>query len=372
VTQVDAGSDPIPEADRPKDIPALPPLPTPPSPPAAEAKDEGPVPQDGNEGPQATPLLDAALARAEAVQEQDPAEAGGTPVELPIAVEPAPEPVKEQTPSTKCDPPKVDEQPAKPEATAPAVVAPTAPAEPLQAAPEHEPKAINPEAPVPPTVPSDDWADGLRRLREHARRHAGEPGDAAEAWAIRARVLDWLTGDDPNGESNRAWNSVLAALSTATSAETADEAAAAHHLAAAVETLESFAPLQVRALRLCRKVQGFGQYEPLDPVAARAGQPLLIYCELEGLKYQEADDGFRSRLESRVEVVPGSGGAAAWSQVLGTAEDHCLRRRRDYFVNYRLALPAGIAPGPYVLRLTQTDLLSGRSVSATVDLAVTP
>src|SRR5205823_6880497 len=108
--------------------------------------------------------------------------------------------------------------------------------------------------PVGPVAKREEWADGLSRLREIARRHAGEPGEAAEAWGIRARVLDWLAGggDDPRPASVAVWNHVLAALSTATSPETVDEAAVSHHLGAAVEALESFAPLQVRELVVCR------------------------------------------------------------------------------------------------------------------------
>jgi hypothetical protein len=189
-------------------------------------------------------------------------------------------------------------------------------------------------------------------------------------------VLDWLAGegDDPRKETGAAWNRVLAALSTATAPATADEAAVARHLGAAVETLEAFAPLQIRALAVCRKVNGFGQYEPADgpPARARVGGSLLVYCELSGLTYEAADDGFRSRLASKVEVVPAGGGEAVWSQTLGTADDHCRRRRRDYYVNYRLSLPGSIPPGSYTLRLTQTDLLAGRSVSGAVDLTLEP
>jgi hypothetical protein len=187
-------------------------------------------------------------------------------------------------------------------------------------------------------------------------------------------VLDWLAGDgdDPRGDTFAVWNRVLAALSTATSPETSDEAAASHHLEAAVESLEQFLPLEVRNLRLCRKVLGFGQYETIPGASVEQGHAMLVYCEMVGLKTVESNEGFRSRLSSRVELVPAAGGEPVWSQTLGTAEDVCQRRRRDYFVNYRISLPATVSPGPYGLRLIHTDLLSGRSVSATVDFTVTP
>lgn len=356
-----------------------------------------------------TPLLDAALARAEGFRTETPAPAPvpeETPVETPAVAEPpaksapAPAPVAVETPASSEEPkpapqPAPDktpaqggeqkpadesakaEAPAAPKAEPPAEktepVAATKPSDPLAttAAPS---KPIDPEKPVEPVVNRDEWGSGLGRLRELALRRAGEPGDAAEAWAIRARVLDWLAGegDDPRDESRRVWNNVLAALSTATSAETVDATALSHHLGAAVETLESYAPLRIRVLSLCRKVQGFGQYEPLDGPTVRSGQSLWVYCEMEGLKYEGANDDYRSRLSSQVEVVPAAGGAPVWSKALGTAEDHCRRRRRDYYVNYQLALPSTVAPGPYTLRLTQTDLLSGASVSSSTDFTITP
>ena len=131
------------------------------------------------------------------------------------------------------------------------------------------------------TLPRDEWADSLSRLQELARRRAGEPGEAAEAWGIRGHVLDWLAGngDDPRAGNARAWNRVLAALSTATSGESVDAAALSHHLTGAVDTLEAFAPLQVRVLSLCRKVDGYGQYEPLDaPTGARRQAPPRLFA----------------------------------------------------------------------------------------------
>lgn len=367
-----------------------------------------PFPTGGAEEIAPTPLLDAALARVQSVSDAKTAATSDdeSPVELPTIAKPAATPTTPAPPATAEMIPDFDlaipeiaqpaakptapvKSPHDPEVTRAATEDATrskapkpleTPAEVLpgpttDSEPARSTKAIDPEKPVPSlTDNKDDWEDGLSRIRALARVRAGEPGAAAEAWAIRARVLDWLAGDadDPRGETTRAWNRVLAALSTATSSETVDENALGHHLAEAVETLESFVPLQIRVLSLCRKVQGFGQYEPLDEPTARAGRPLLVYCEMDGLQYEQAGDDIQSRLASRVEVVPSTGGEPVWSQALGTAEDHCRRRRRDYYVNYRLALPTSLAPGPYALRLIQTDLLSGRSVSSSLAFRVNP
>ncbi|GAC1448957.1 MAG: hypothetical protein NVSMB9_32600 [Isosphaeraceae bacterium] len=222
----------------------------------------------------------------------------------------------------------------------------------------------------------DDWNEMLGRLRALARQRAGENNEAAEAWAIRSRVLDWLAGanDQPVAENDRLWNSVLAALSAATSQETAEAPQLGFHLRRAASNLESFAPLQITTLTLCRAVLGFGHYEPLRDSSVRAGQSLLVYCEIEGLKYEEGSSGYTSRLSSELELVREGSTKPIWSRSLGNAEDLCRRQRRDFYVNYRFTLPgeSTLPPGPYTLRLTQTDQVSGHKVSATVDLSIVP
>jgi hypothetical protein len=340
------------------------------------------------EGTSVAPL-DAAVVRAGEIKADSVATHGETPVELPILVEKADkktEPAGGPTPNVPI--PLVDRPPAEPPTTAKepptAAVTPVAkedvkpldtPSEKVsELAPAPAPKAIDPEKAPEPIAMTDDWGANLGRLRELARRRAGEPGDAAEAWAIRAHVLDWLAGDGdkPVSDANRAWNQVLAALSAATGQETVEPGALAHHLGSAVETLEAFAPLRINDLHLCRKVNGFGSYEVIEGPALRAGQPLLVYCEMTGLAYEPGAGSFRSRLSSQVEVVPAGGGEPVMSQPLGTAEDDCRHPRRDYYVNYRLVLPARMAPGAYTLRLTQTDLISGRAASSDVSFSVEP
>ncbi len=314
----------------------------------------------------------------------EPAPAVATP-NLEHADEPRPsepkaaEPVAEPKAAEPVAQPKAAEPVAQPkvlepaEETTPTKVAPLEP--PSESEKPEKPAKIEPTpAEVEPAAPRDDWRDGLTRLREFSRQKAGEPGDAAQAWAIRSRVLDWLAGEgpEPQGETSRVWNSVLATLSTATGPETPDASTLAYHLSEAVDALESYAPLQITALSFCRKIDGFGHYDPIEAPAVRAGQPLLVYCEMAGLHYEVRQDDYRSRIASQVEILSTNGGNVVWSEMLGTAEDVCRRRRRDYFVNYRIVVPAKLAPGSYSLRLSQTDQVSNRSVSALLPFVVKP
>jgi hypothetical protein len=130
--------------------------------------------------------------------------------------------------------------------------------------------------------------------------------------------------------------------------------------------------LTITELRLCRKVFGFASFEALDEPTVKAGQRVLIYCEMTGIEYEPQDGSFVSRLSSVIELRSAGQdhGALQWEQELGTAEDVCRRRRRDYYVNYRVTLPRTLAPGSYRLRLIQTDLVANQTTSAEMPLAI--
>ncbi len=128
----------------------------------------------------------------------------------------------------------------------------------------------------------------------------------------------------------------------------------------------------IAELRLCGQIHRFGEFEPLDSTALKAGQPVLVYCELTDLEYETRSDDFVSRLASHVELRPESGGAIVWEQSLPTAVDVCHRRRHDYFVSYRIYLPRSLEPGSYRLRLIQTDLVAGRTTSAEIPMTIVP
>ena len=190
--------------------------------------------------------------------------AADSPVELPPTTPPAPSATA-----------PADREPAKPQAP------PTPPAPPRRRDQAARPQPV-PEKPADtPTASQDDWRDGLTRVRRFALLRAGEPGDAAEAWKIRSRVLDWLAGEgpEPSGETGRVWNSVLATLSTATGPETADEPTLASHLGAAVDALEVVRPApdhrpellpedrRVRALRTRSRPPRSARASPCSSIA---------------------------------------------------------------------------------------------------------
>lgn len=342
-----------------------------------------------------TPNLDAALARANSVE----GAADDTPVELPQAEAPKPT-------LPKAEPPAVDPPATPPAATSPMPPAPLELPIETQGVPALAPKsadegpppvmpavkvdaAFTPagltppdsEAPVavatppiepkPEDSPAESWRSGLERLKTLAKGPAPTSDDEA-LWPLRARVLDWLGGDALKPEQAAAWTTVLAALAASSTPGGREDGSYVDTLNDAVDTLESLVPLHASEVLLARKVHGFGHVDSLDPNSLRPGQTLIVYCEMAGLHWAKTADGVRSRLASRVEVVKRGESRPVWSQDLGTAEDACRRRRRDYYVNYKLALPKSLPAGPYDLRLTQTDLVGEHTTSATVSFAILP
>ena len=131
-------------------------------------------------------------------------------------------------------------------------------------------------------------------------------------------------------------------------------------------------PLGIDKLTLCRKVLGFGSFESLADSRVKAGQRLLVYCEMTGMQYEEKHSEFVSRLSSRIEITSVTSGMIVWKHELGPAEDVCGSRRRDFYVNYRVDLPSSLPTGLYSLRLTQHDLVAQRSTSAEIPLEIIP
>ena len=353
----------------------LPPLPVTP---LAEPLSETPRTPDqleivpGDEPNRETPLLDAALARASEARVIEPS---SKPIELPLITAP------QRKPAPSSDVPRIamESELEIPPKSTPLTVAEPTPIEPLPeqtSAPANLPaasksKPIDPEKSA--TIkPRDFWLDGLGDLRAFAARHSGEPGERSETWVVRSRVLDWLSAEPNTSPADTAWTSVLSAIVAATGPEPVDPPVLAPKILEAIANLESLSPLAIVDLKLCRKVQGFGHREPLEPTTIKASQPLLVYCEISGLRYEPMSEGFQSRLTSRAEIMRTGGNDPVWAQELGLAEDVCRIPRRDYFINYRIPLPSTLSPGEYQLRVTQSDVVSGRDATATVAFRVIP
>jgi hypothetical protein len=304
--------------------------------PADPVAAQAPLPPLPTHAPEPTPLLDAALARSKAQREALFGEHKPAPPEVP--------PPSDETPRSQ---PDTEPQPVESLADAKAESPPPVPAEPKDEAPK--PAVIGPTVPATGSTPETPATEPPVEAPEPSKTGGEPPTSSPEKAADeRPKAVEESVPDHPAAAP------VLSPRVTLSVPSTED------------------GPLAIADLRLCQRVLGFGVFEAIDPLACKAGSPLIVYCEMAGLRYESHADAFRSRLTSSVEVIPEGSPSPAWQLALGTVEDLCSRRRRDYYVNYRITLPKTLAPGSYELRLTQKDAIGDRTATRSVPLTIHP
>lgn len=229
--------------------------------------------------------------------------------------------------------------------------------------------------PAAEETPADHWRVGLANLLTLAESEAERGGASSEVWAARRRVLDWLAEAEGEVDETSLWQTVLLMLSEP---EAAPDPEAPNDLPPPPPSMADVGPdasagpargLRISDLRLCREVVAFGHYRAIDASDCRAGQDVILYCELDGVGYESHEAGSRSRLVTALELVAEGSETPLWRDVR-PAEDACEHPRRDYFVGYLLTLPRSLAPGRYRLRVAQRDLVSGRIASDELAFAV--
>lgn len=295
-----------------------------------------------------TPLLDEGLQRAQ--HEADLA------LRSQIRVLPDSGPMNQEAP------------PSQPSTQPVALESPITIIEPPQTEPADPPPA--PPAPPPPAT-SENWEQTLARLRVLLNEKRDEQPDDSPAWDVRRRLLEWLAREPTATESNRDAAALLTGVESLLKADPGDESTTA--LRSLLHDLERRAPLEIADLKICKRVQGYGQFEAADSDAIRTGQPILLYCEIVGLRYEAlADQPMQSRLASKIQVLADDPNVAPWELDLGTAVDHCRQPRRDYYINYRFILPGRdvLPPGSYRLQLIQEDLLSKQRAERTLAIRI--
>jgi hypothetical protein len=309
-----------------------------------------------------TPLLDAEIRRAQSVTRQHfesliapetpPPAPPGDPAEPPAA-RPATAAVLEPKPA---DPEPDLEAPLPPLAAAAGIgiepgAASPAPRLALPTLMPVDPAASGAATTAPMPPPKSVTTDGQGSSPAPAAANRGVP---------EGRRPTLTTGEEgPDGTDGPAAGPPPADEDSPSSGKPATEADRAER-----------PTLEIAALRLCSKVGGFGAVEPVNPDALKPGQLVGVYWEMSGVEYRAQGDVFVSRLAAHLELRSGPDGPVVWEQALGTAQDVCPRRRRDYYASYPIDLPRTLEPGPYRLRLTQTDLIGNRVASREVSVTI--
>jgi hypothetical protein len=318
-------------------------------------------------------LLDAEIRRAQAVTRQhfESLNAPEAPAPVaPVAEVPAPavDPV-EMAPGQAAPAAVAEPMPAEPELDL------IAPLPPLSAPPRTEPEpAASPEKiGLPALMPVDSPGVGsvIPMLLPPLQRVPTEDRDAAPVTSTRVVAAEEVgrlalaTASPASAEEK----SVEKKDKPTADARPSIEGTAPSGGPSIEDNREPRPPLEIASLRLCIRVKKIGQVESVDPGALKPGQRLLVYWEMSGLEYRARGDAFVSRLAAHLELRSGTDGPVVWELAPRAAEDVSASRRRDYYASYPIELPRTLEPGPYRLRLIQTDLIGNRAASR--ELAVT-
>lgn len=138
------------------------------------------------------------------------------------------------------------------------------------------------------------------------------------------------------------------------------------------DRLRSRADLSIPTIALCRKVEGFGRYEPIEPARFVAGKahPVIIYCEVENFTSQLNDGKMWETKLSQDAVLYTENGLPVWSNRDETFTDLARNRRRDFFVVKLVTLPDNLVIGRYLLKVSIVDQQSNRVAEANLPVQI--
>ena len=139
-----------------------------------------------------------------------------------------------------------------------------------------------------------------------------------------------------------------------------------------LDRLRSGTDLSLSSLTLCRKISGFGLFDPMSPARFPMGRSsqVLVYCEVDNfLPRHMPDNQWETRLAQRLTLY-GAAGTVIWEDKARGVTDVCHSRRRDFYTKEPVTLPPTLPAGEYKLRVTVTDRNANKYAETDVPLWV--
>ncbi|MCC7146012.1 MAG: hypothetical protein IT443_06165 [Phycisphaeraceae bacterium] len=118
-------------------------------------------------------------------------------------------------------------------------------------------------------------------------------------------------------------------------------------------------PLRIRRVELCRRVDGYGIYDPVPSRTLLVGRDhrLIVYVELDDFTSVGKSDGsFEVKLAQELSLFNEADGLAVWRQPRVEIVDQSRNRRQDFFIVQVIDLPARLTVGKFILKTRITDL----------------
>ena len=137
------------------------------------------------------------------------------------------------------------------------------------------------------------------------------------------------------------------------------------------DRLRSQADLTVSTVALCKRVNGFGKYDPISPLRFPATQEnaAIVYCEVANFLTKQQGQMWTTRLTEQVTLYSDMG-VLAWTDDKRDVTDECRNRRHDFFCYNIIKLPPTLTVGRYLLKVSIEDKNADKVAEATVPLEI--
>jgi hypothetical protein len=135
--------------------------------------------------------------------------------------------------------------------------------------------------------------------------------------------------------------------------------------------LRAQSELTIPTLALCKKVKGFGVYDPIEPeFSAGRAQQVIVYCEVENFSSQLNDQQVWETKLTQDVVLYTETGLPVWQAKQHTVTDLSRNRRRDFFVVEMVELPGNLTIGRYLMKVSVVDQNANRIAESTLPVKI--
>jgi hypothetical protein len=231
----------------------------------------------------------------------------------------------------------------------------------------------------------DEWQQRVQQAAEELSRQVKQsPTTTAEVHQhVSLRLLRLLGGDTeralepiphiPPAEQDY-WSRQIFAVATYLDHHSQPDdkrraAASVTHLDEAVSHLRELGSLSLRNLAFCKSVYGYGAFEPYDSDVFTPGEQVSLYVEVENYHSESSEKGFRTLLGATYEILDDKGKRVSGGE-FPDVDDCCRSRRRDFHIQFGLALPQNLSPGHYRVELVIKDGQSDKRGHAKVPFEI--
>ncbi|MCG8402081.1 MAG: hypothetical protein MJA84_10840, partial [Firmicutes bacterium] len=139
-----------------------------------------------------------------------------------------------------------------------------------------------------------------------------------------------------------------------------------------IDELLADQPIEIVKLKLCRRVSGFGVYDPFDSTVFLAGraQKMIGYLEFENYTALPGENHrYTVNLKQELELYDADG-LMVWRHEPVSISDESTNRRRDFFTVQMITLPARLTVGKFHLKARVIDEHTGNRWESSMPIEI--